>query len=227
MIWTLALLDVFGLTVIAAAVSAVLEIGLLRDLQDGDDASISKTTGNDDRQRIVSSLYFLTFVLTVVAFCFWMHRVSRNLGPLQAKEWRFTPRWAVIWWFVPVMQLIRPYEVVREIWRGSREEAPGPSWALLPWWWAVWLAANAMAFVNSGSIFRGDELGMRITADLVPLARLSLMLAAVVLAFVMVRRITVLQDEKYRGLQGRIAMRPTLRHLRPLLRPGPDLLEGC
>jgi len=41
---------------------------------------------------------------------------------------------------------------------------------------------------------------MRITAGLVALARLSLMLAAVVLAFVMVRLITVLQDEKYRGL---------------------------
>ena len=127
MIWTLALLDVFGLTVIAAAVSAVLEIGLLRDLQDGDAVSISKTTGNDDRQRIVSSLYFLTFVSTVVAFCFRMQRVSRNPGPLGAKEWRFTPRWAVIWWFVPVMQLIRAYQVVREIWRGSREEAPNPS----------------------------------------------------------------------------------------------------
>lgn len=126
-IWTLALLDVFGLTVIIAAVSAVLEIGLLRDLQDGDAVSISKTTGNDDRQRIVSSLYFLTFVSTVVAFCFWMHRVSRNPSPLGAKEWRFTPRWAVICWFVPVMQLMRPYQVVREICRGSREEAPGPS----------------------------------------------------------------------------------------------------
>ena len=57
-----------------------------------------------------------------------------------------------------------------------------------------------MAFVKSASIFRGDEPGMRITADLVPLARLSLMLAAIVLAVVMVRRITVLQDEKYRGL---------------------------
>ena len=198
--WTLTLLAVFALAIIAAAVSAVLEIGLLRDLQDGDAVSISRTTGNDDRQRVVSSLYFVTFVSTAVAFCFWIHRVSRNLGLLTTKERRFTPRWAVIWWFVPVMQLFRPYQVVREIWMGSREEASGPSWALLPWWWAAWLAANAMAFVNSAAIFRGDEPGVRITADLVALARLSLMLAAVALAFAMVRRITVLQDEKYRGL---------------------------
>ncbi|MDA1347880.1 MAG: DUF4328 domain-containing protein [Chloroflexi bacterium] len=198
--WTLALLAVFGLAVIAAAVSAVLEIGLLRDLQDGEAVSVSSAIANDNRQRVVSSLYFVTFVSTAVAFCFWMHRVSRNLGPLGIEGRRFTPRWAVIWWFVPLMQLFRPYQVVREIWRGSNKEASGRSWALLPWWWAAWLAANAMAFVNSAAIFRGDEPGMRITVDLVALARLSLMLAGVVLAFVMVRRITVLQDEKYRGL---------------------------
>lgn len=198
--WTLSLLVVFGLAVIAAAVSAVLEIGLLRDLQDGDAVSISETTGNDDRQRVVSSLYFVTFVSTAVAFCLWIHRVSRNLGPLTTEERRFSPRWAVIWWSVPLMQLFRPYQVVREVWRGSAEEPSGPSWALLRWWLATWLAANAMAFVNSAAIFRRDEPGMRIAADLLAVARLSLMLGAVVLAFAMVHRITVLQEDKYRGL---------------------------
>ena len=125
--WTLSLLVVFGLAVLAAAVSAVLEIGLLRDLQDGDAVSISETTGNDDRQRVVSSLYFVTFVSTAVAFCLWIHRVSRNLGPLTTEERRFSPRWAVIWWFVPLMQLFLPYQVVREVWRGSGEEPSGPS----------------------------------------------------------------------------------------------------
>ena len=198
--WTLSLLVVFGLAVIAAAVSAVLEIGLLRDLQDGDAVSISETTGNDDRQRVVSSLYFVTFVSTAVAFCLRIHRVSRNLGQLTTEERRFSPRWAVIWWSVPLMQLFRPYQVVREVWRGSAEEPSGPSWALLRWWLATWLAANAMAFVNSAAIFRRDEPGMRIAADLLAVARLSLMLGAVVLAFAMVHRITVLQEDKYRGL---------------------------
>ena len=41
---------------------------------------------------------------------------------------------------------------------------------------------------------------MRIAGDLVAVARLSLMLGAVVLAFAMVHRITVLQEDKYRGL---------------------------
>ena len=197
--WTLALLTVFGLMVIAVAVSSAMEIDLLREIQDGKIPSISKAAANDDRQRAVSSLYFLTFVSTAVSFCFWIHRVTRNLGPLGNTDQRFSPRWAVIWWFVPLMQLFRPYQVVREVWTRSLS---GPSEAMRPllWsWWAAWIAANGMALVNSAAIFRGEEADVRITADVIALVRLSLMFTAVVLAFVIVRQITALQEERYRS----------------------------
>ena len=66
----------------------------------------------------------------------------------------------------------------------------------------AWIGANFMALVNSAAIFRGEEADVRTTADVIALARLSLMFAAVVLAFFIVKRITALQEERYRSLAG-------------------------
>ena len=185
--------------VLAVAVSTAMEIDLLREIQDGKIPSISRAAANDDRQRAVSSLYFLTFVSTAVSFCFWIHRVTRNLGPLGNAEQRFSPRWAVIWWFLPLMQLFRPYQVVREVWTKSHAVPRGTT--LLWLWWAAWIAANGMALVNSAAIFRGEEPEVRITADVIALVRLSLMFTAVMLAFVIVRQISALQEERYRSFE--------------------------
>ena len=60
---------------------------------------------------------------------------------LDYHDQRFSPGWSVGWWFIPALNLLRPYQVIKEIWRGSypntgadRQPAPLslpplPSWA--------------------------------------------------------------------------------------------------
>lgn len=60
----------------------------------------------------------LVFV-SIIAFAAWTHRVYRNLPALGVRRLRFTPAWAVAWMFIPFANLILPYFVFIEIWRGS------------------------------------------------------------------------------------------------------------
>ena len=57
----------------------------------------------------MSSVVFVVYILTAVIFLMWLHRVSRNLQPLGSNGQRFSPGWAVGWWFIPILWFIFPY----------------------------------------------------------------------------------------------------------------------
>ncbi|MGD9589074.1 MAG: DUF4328 domain-containing protein [Pyrinomonadaceae bacterium] len=96
----------------------------------------------------------------IVFLLIWMYKAYRNLTPLRAYHQEFSPGWAVGWWFVPFLNLVRPYQVVREIYSESDpefEESYGflsgsshsaPSFVLL--WW--------LAFVFGGIALRVSEI---------------------------------------------------------------------
>lgn len=64
------------------------------------------------------------YLLTVVAFLYWIYRAHQNLPALGATELEFTPRGAVGWYFFPLLNLFKPYQVMREIYNGSDPGAP-------------------------------------------------------------------------------------------------------
>jgi hypothetical protein len=102
-------------------------------------------------------------VRIAIAVCFlvWIHRAYRNLPALGAQLMRFTPGWAVGWWFVPIAVMWRGYQVTRELWilsqpaqavlpTGERIQRRAP---LLGWWWAVYLISTFKMSWLRGSLF--------------------------------------------------------------------------
>jgi small-conductance mechanosensitive channel len=82
-------------------------------------------------------LFLLGYVGAAIAVPMWCHRAYRNLPALGAQNLRFSPGWAAGAWFVPVLALWRPYEVLRETWQNSRPQ--GEPWTLLKIYWWAWL----------------------------------------------------------------------------------------
>jgi len=68
---------------------------------------------------------FLTVALmglllaNIFAFASFTHRASRNLLTLKSAKQGFSPEKAVMWFFIPVFNLIKPWAVFRELFRGS------------------------------------------------------------------------------------------------------------
>lgn len=151
----------------------------------------------------------LAIIATAVSFLMWNYRVSLNLRALGASGQRFTPSWAVAWWFVPIMFFFRPYQVMAEIWRGSIPQTQrvsanawkdGPVAALLIWWWGLWLASNITDLISLALFPYPFEDYIFVPAFALWLDILSSVLgaAAGVLAIMVVRSITNYQDEKNR-----------------------------
>jgi hypothetical protein len=69
----------------------------------------------------------------------WQHRGHANLRARGVQNLRFTPGWAVGWWFVPFANLVMPYLTMRELWdhagrTGTAEGRVATRRPLVGWW---------------------------------------------------------------------------------------------
>lgn len=108
--------------------------GVIEDAKMGlllPDEAIAYDTG-------VAHLYTASLALTVlaaIAFLAWLSRTVDNTPVLRGGVPSVTPRWSIGWWFVPLANLVKPYQIVREVHdrMGIGAMSRG-DWILIAWW---------------------------------------------------------------------------------------------
>jgi hypothetical protein len=150
-------------------------------------------------------LNFFAYVGTVVAFLMWLHRAYSNLRPLGAKWLQYTPGWAVGYFFIPFLNLVRPYQAVREVWRwsqsGTIEELSFTSDTgapLVGWWWGFWIAANVASNIYSRTADAKEAID---AAPWLGLADDLLTIVAAAFAIIMIRSIDQMQTERSKRVE--------------------------
>jgi hypothetical protein len=95
-------------------------------------------------------------VLVVLVVCFvlvgrWIYVANANAHAFGTGEMSIGPGWAVGWFFVPIANLFKPYEAMKETWQvshhvaGLLEEAESP---LVRWWWGLWIVSGIVGWVS-------------------------------------------------------------------------------
>ena len=104
------------------------------------------------------------FIASVVAVCIWLHRAHTNLRDY-GYEVEYTPGWAVGWYFIPIANLFKPFQAMRELWTASHGvgdrfggEAPGN----LGLWWGTWIVGNILGNVSMRLSLMGDGSNMQV-----------------------------------------------------------------
>ena len=192
-----------GLTVALNAVSILL-LGLQRALLNRGPGLISLAEWHRSVERVQAAADFelLAFIVALVLFLRWLHLSYCNLRALGTQGMRFTPGWAVGYWFVPVLNIWRPAEVLGDLWRATDPGADhsGDGWRslrsspLIGWWWALGLVAGPIAW-------GANELPAHTISDLqnrnaVLLLTHVLELAAGACLFSVVGKLTARQDAR-------------------------------
>jgi len=145
-------------------------------------------------ETIFGSCLLLVFIATVVVFCVWTYRVNANLHALGASNLRFTPGWAVGWYFVPVANLWKPYQVMSEIWRASKSPSGWQyevSSSIVGWWWFLWIISNVQISWETSS--QQETLDPSVSP--LGLVLWALDIVAAVFAFLVVKRVGAFQAE--------------------------------
>lgn len=105
-------------------------------------------------------LQFVTMVSSFVFIGMWIYRAAWNGRAFAgARQLDFTPGWSVGWYFLPIANLWKPYQAMKEIWRASArpdkvDAAEVPGW--LPLWWFLWLAFSFTSNFASRTSWRAQ-----------------------------------------------------------------------
>jgi hypothetical protein len=194
---------------VIALVSGYSEIALLSKATAGQTITRVDALANDSQQFLIRLLQFLTFVITGVFFLMWIHRAHRNLPALGAHGLKYSPRWAVGGFFVPFLNIVRPFQVVREIWKASSPDlnvGDASSWqysstsALLGFWWGSWIASNFLGQVAVRISFRADSLGQVMIASRLNILSDAVSALCAVLAIMIIRQTDARQEFKIKRL---------------------------
>jgi hypothetical protein len=106
--------------------------------------------GAPDNQNLAQLLEWAGLgldLILLVLYCAWVYRTNlncRNFSPALT----FSAKWAVGCHFIPVMNLIRPYQAIQEIWKVSdnpRSWHSDPPSILVGIWWMLWLLILGLA----------------------------------------------------------------------------------
>jgi Domain of unknown function (DUF4328) len=176
------------------------EIQLLERIRDGLFVTLEAAAASDARVSTAGLLYLTSFVAALVVYLMWIYRAVSNLdavrtgvpiGPL-----RFSPGWAVGWYFVPIMNLFRPFQVMRELYRESNPDHRS-SW-LIGAWWTLWIIATMLGPGVTG-LFIDPTIETAIASDWRIIASEVVLVVDAVLIYLVIDRITSWQEDRGRS----------------------------
>lgn len=176
------------LLVVSGALSLVtvgielLGIGASTAFLDGRTRAVDVLDIYDAISPVVAVLWTLAFLAAGVLWVVWQYRVAKQVEG----RTRRSPAWHAGSWFVPIISVWFPYQNISDLWRAVGRTRP--SWLIV--WWLLWLASGAVGQVAGRSFLGAVDLEQYRTAMWLSLVGELLSVAAVPLAFLVVRGIT-------------------------------------
>ena len=143
----------------------------------------------------------VTGLIAVVGLAAWTHRITANAVAL-GRATSQSPGWAAASYFIPVLNWWRPYMAVTDAWDAGEVEGDDRRWpaagGLLGVWWAFFLLSGWGTFIQV-QVGTGHDLDAWVHDVGVSLVALAVQMIATVLTLVVVRRLSRLQDERFRA----------------------------
>ncbi len=143
----------------ALIVSNWFQIVLVQRILTKSGVTLAQIRSNDTRQQLVNGGHAIVAIIAGILVLRWIYIAYKNLPALGAVDLKFTPRWVVGFFLLPVLSLYRPYQAVAEIWRvskpdynastGTKHEAQ-PIERILIFWWLSWLIVGILAVIGLG-----------------------------------------------------------------------------
>ncbi|MBL8156364.1 MAG: DUF4328 domain-containing protein [Anaerolineae bacterium] len=205
--WAMALIALIAIASLILVVFRISERNLLVDLSTGNISTNSLRLAQESDQRIasISTVLFVLNLLTVIPFLMWFNRSYRNLLAFGATGLRYgqSPNWAWISFFIPLLNIIRPFQTAQEMWTHTQStlssQMPDRDSIVLRWW-ASYMAMNLLGQITVRAWRDFESFDDIFNANGLSLASDIAVIIASVLAIVFLRRLTERQEMKYQEM---------------------------
>jgi Domain of unknown function (DUF4328) len=205
-----------------AVISDLREYSLLGRLET-ELVDLEEIEASDRRQIIVAVAQLAVFTVAAAFFIAWLHRAYSNLHALGAQYPRYSLGTTIWSWFVPILNLWRPKQVINDVWRATDPEAPpdqADTWqqkeppVLYALWWFFWVVLNFAYNADFRIYVRAETLEELQFSALFTAATDALSVVGALLALAVIRRTTARHEaraERLRSLraepeEGRVSL---------------------
>jgi hypothetical protein len=192
---------------IIAVISGYAQSELLNRAISGETITITEATSTDSRQSLIGFVQTGLHIVAAILFLIWIYRAHKNLKSLNVTDLRYTPGWAIGWFFVPIMSFFRPYQVVSEINKASDPNMgasiDSTSWKnvatspIVGLWWAFFLISNFIGQIALRTILSGEELSDLLISTNVYMVSDAIDIVGFIITILVVQRISQYQKTKY------------------------------
>lgn len=143
LIWIVLFFDIISF------ISSYMQYDLLQTVSNGGFITTDEANNNDLREQVIAISYMIVNVISAVTFIMWFRRAYFNLH-LRINNLSHTEGWAAGCWFVPIICLYRPYQIMKELYQDSKlllmqHESDGVenfNTQFLGTWWTMWIINN-------------------------------------------------------------------------------------
>ena len=178
-----------GLAVVLGLVIAV-DFGYINLLASGRGTDEIDDTPLGMAYNLLAVIELIVMVAACVLFVRWLRRAYWNLHAL-GRRLEHSEGWAAGAWFVPFLNMVRPYSIVREVWRQTQLvalEQVTPH-GLLRAWWLLFISHSIISNITSQMVRHATTIEQLQSAIWGNAVTALLMLGTAVLTIQVVRRI--------------------------------------
>ncbi|GIW05507.1 MAG: hypothetical protein KatS3mg060_0312 [Dehalococcoidia bacterium] len=171
----------------------------------------------EDVASALQGAYFYLFVLWMfvvfvcaMVFLVWFVDAHRNLKRGGIPDTTWSGVWIVLGFVIPLVNLVLPYLIMKEVWKGSQWLAGTVvrlSWRQVPnsWlvrsWWIFFVLHSCGTRASNRGFLRADEIGEMQLALLFTIGWAPISVLAALLAILLVHRITAAQTRAIERLR--------------------------
>jgi len=185
-------------------VSTIFEYQLLNSWRMGSGVDMDAATSNDLRQQIIGIFQILAWIGSGIAFIMWFRRAYYNLH--QKENMRYSDGWAAGGWFVPILNLWRPFQIMKEMYQTANQmlnsKTPFSPHTLgmgaLGAWWFCWIINNFLGRISFQLATKAESINDFINASLIDLVATGWGLVTALLALKVVRDYAAVEPLLYK-----------------------------
>ena len=129
-----------GLAAVAslAGVFVTLQVFPLLDKLDRFQLTLEEEEQWFESYETVTSIEATLSLVAIISLMAWLSRSVDNTPALGGGIARRGPRWAIGAWFIPLVNIVMPALILRDLARRVSVDGTGRAWLILSWWLIYW-----------------------------------------------------------------------------------------
>ncbi len=154
----------------------------------------------------INSIQIIVAITSAFFFIRWFYRAYYNLHLIGLPHIKLKAGWAIGCWFVPILNLYRPYTIMDEIWRGTEALTQGDfseNWrtrnagGLVAGWWTTFIITSAFSNIAGTKLVNAEGAVAYLNAIHTDMASEAVHLIAAFVALNLIKKVAMMEKRVY------------------------------